>query len=174
MTDRHGMTITARARHIYLLALGSNRALSGRLGPRALLSVAVDRIAASAGKVIATSPTIETPPMGPASRRFVNGAALIASDLEPTALLERLHAIERSLGRRRARRWGDRRIDIDIILWSGGIVRRRHLTIPHPGFRRRAFVLRPAAAILPHGRDPASGLSLRHLLSRLERRRPGG
>lgn len=166
--------VGTRGRYLYLLALGSNRALSARLTPRALLKAATDQIGATAGVVIATGPIITTPPVGPSLRRFANGALLLASDLEPESLLRRLQSIERRFGRRRARRWGARRLDIDIILWSGGIVRQPRLTIPHVDFRHRNFVLTPATAIAPDWRDPVTGLSLRHLHARLHKRRANG
>jgi 2-amino-4-hydroxy-6-hydroxymethyldihydropteridine diphosphokinase len=55
------------------------------------------------------------------------------------------------------------------VLWSGGIFAAPDLAIPHPLFRQRDFVLRPAAAIAPDWRDPVSNLSLRQLLARLRK-----
>ena len=98
--------------HLYALALGSNRALSARLTPRRLLVEATARIAQH-GRVIAISPTIETPPIGPSRRRYANAALLVQSPLAPPAMLAWLQSIERALGRRRYRRWGARSIDIE-------------------------------------------------------------
>ncbi|MET0372123.1 MAG: 2-amino-4-hydroxy-6-hydroxymethyldihydropteridine diphosphokinase [Sphingobium sp.] len=164
------MTDTS-ALHHYLLALGSNRARSARLTPRALIAAAIAAIGCE-GRVMAASPILSNPPMGPSHRRYANSALLLATDFSPSELLERIHAIERRFGRRRARRWGERRLDIDIILWSGGKVRSRTLTIPHVAFRSRSFVLGPASAIAPDWRDPETGLRLRHLHARLQRARP--
>ena len=57
-------------------------------------------------------------------------------------------------------------------LWSGGPYVDRSLTIPHPLFRERDFVLGPASAIAPHWRDPVTGLTLRQLHARLTRKGP--
>ena len=62
-------------------------------------------------------------------------------------------------------------IDLDIVLWNGGRWHSRDLTIPHPAFRVREFVLAPAMAIARTWRDPVSGLTLAHLAARLTRRR---
>jgi 2-amino-4-hydroxy-6-hydroxymethyldihydropteridine diphosphokinase len=149
------------ARTSYVVALGSNRrGLHGR--PRDEIAAALDAI----GGVIAASPIVETAPIGPSTRRFANAAAMIEADEPPPALLRRLKAIERAFGRRRGRRWGARVIDLDIILWSGGIWSDARLTIPHAHFRERAFVLDPLRAIAPEWRDPLTGRTVRQLAHR--------
>jgi 2-amino-4-hydroxy-6-hydroxymethyldihydropteridine diphosphokinase len=142
----------------YAIAIGSNR--RGRHGsPRDEVRAAI----AALGPVVAASPVIETPPIGPSTRRFANAAVLLDSDEAPDALLARLKRIEQAFGRRRGRRWGARVIDLDIVLWSGGCWSSRTLTIPHPHFRQRDFVLRPLAAIAPEWRDPVTGRTVRQL-----------
>ncbi|WHO40845.1 2-amino-4-hydroxy-6-hydroxymethyldihydropteridine diphosphokinase [Sphingobium sp. AP49] len=150
------------SRHLYALSIGSNRPLSARLTPPRLLAEAVRQIGAL-GTVRALSPTIETPPIGPSRRRFANAALLVDSALPPPAMLAALQGIETGLGRRRFQRWGARRLDIDIILWSGGRWRSRDLSIPHPAFAQRDFVLRPLLAIAGDWKCPRSGHSIRHL-----------
>lgn len=150
----------------YVIALGSNR--RGRHGsPEAEIAAAL----AALGGVVAVSPVLRTPPLGPSKRRFANAAALIESDDEPPALLARLKAIERAFGRRRGRSWAARVIDLDIILWSEGAWGEKRLTVPHAAFRERDFVLRPLLAVAPEWRDPVSGLSVRQLAARLGLRR---
>lgn len=127
---------------------------------------------AALGTVTARSPVIVTPAMGAAQRRFANAALVLASELDPPALLAALKRLEREFGRRRGQRWGDRVLDCDIILWSGGAWQSEGLTIPHPAFRKRRFVLDPASAIAPDWRDPASSLTLAHHQARLTRPRP--
>ena len=157
--------------HVYALALGSNRALSAGRAPPRLIEEAVTLIGARM-RVIAVSPIIDTPPLGPSLRRYANAAMLVETPLPPPALLRMLQAIETQLGRRRHRRWGARSMDIDIILWSGGKWRERRLTVPHAAFRARAFVLTPLFRIAPGWRDPSSGLAVRHLRARLEKAKP--
>lgn len=151
----------------YVIALGSNR--RGRHGAPA---DEVRAALAAIGGVVAASPLLATAPIGPATRRFVNAAALIASDEAPPALLARLQAVEADFGRRPGRRWRDRVIDLDIILWSGGVWADERLTIPHALFRVRRFVLDPLAALVPDWRDPMTGRTARQLAARLTRRAP--
>jgi 2-amino-4-hydroxy-6-hydroxymethyldihydropteridine diphosphokinase len=152
----------------YLIALGSNRRHHLYGSPSVVVRAAMEELAAL-GTVLSRSPLFPTDPLGPAQRRFANAACLIKSDYDPPSLLVGLKHIERDFGRRSWRRWGDRVIDLDIVLWSGGAFRSRDLSIPHPEFRRRVFVLAPAKAIAPQWRDPVSGLSISQLKARLTR-----
>ena len=88
-------------------------------------------------------------------------------------MLARLKRVERDFGRRPGKRWGPRVLDLDIALWSGGRVRSRALTIPHPRVKTRDFVLHPLAAIAPGWRIEGA-LTARHLAHRLARRAPRG
>lgn len=155
----------------YLIALGSNR--RGRHGsPARAVAAALAALASAGATVRAASPLLASAPVGPSARRFANAAALVDSALAPPAMLARLKAIERAFGRRRGRRWGARPIDLDLILWSGGAWRSPGLTVPHPAFHARAFVLAPARAIAPDWRDPGTGLTVRQLHRRLTAPRP--
>ncbi len=119
------------------------------------------------------SPTIDSAPIGPSRRRYANAAVVVQSRLEPEAVLSVLQRIEDDFGRRRrGARWSARVLDLDIVLWSGGAWVSRHLFVPHPEFRRRAFVLTPAAAIAARWRDPLTGFTLAHLQARLTRGNP--
>ena len=155
----------------YLIALGSNRRhhLYGR--PREIVRTAMEELAAL-GTVAGRSPILNTAPIGAAQRRFANAAITLESEYDPPALLAALKRMEREFGRRTFRRWGDRVLDCDIVLWSGGVWTSQCLKIPHPLFRERGFVLGPAAAIASGWRDPVSGLTARHLNARLTRPRP--
>ncbi|MEO6114101.1 MAG: 2-amino-4-hydroxy-6-hydroxymethyldihydropteridine diphosphokinase, partial [Sphingomicrobium sp.] len=110
---------------------------------------------------------------GPAGRDFANAVALVESDLKPPAMLDQLKQLERAFGRRPGKRWGPRVLDLDIVAWSGGKWRSRHLTVPHPQLSRRTFVLQPLAAIAPAWRVTGA-LHVRHLAARLARPRPRG
>jgi 2-amino-4-hydroxy-6-hydroxymethyldihydropteridine diphosphokinase len=155
----------------YLVALGSNRRHHRYGTPRAVLRAALEELAAL-GTVQARSAVIDTPPIGAAQRRFANAACVIESELDPLAMLAALKRLEREFGRRRGRRWGDRVLDCDIVLWSGGVWSAHALTVPHPAYRARRFVLGPATAIAADWRDPITGLSLRQINARLTRPRP--
>lgn len=147
--------------------------VAGVGGPRRVLETAFAALAREGLDVAATSPIIDSAPLGPSTRRYANAAAVVRTDLEPIGMLALLQAVEHAFGRRRrGRKWRARPLDLDIVLWSGGAWRSSALTIPHREFRQRAFVLGPAAAIACRWRDPVTGASLRHLDARLTQPRP--
>ena len=150
----------------YLIALGSNRRHHIFGLPRDVVRAAMEELSAL-GTVTARSPIIITEPIGPAQRRFANAACVLESEYDPQSLLAGLKHIEREFGRRGAQRWGDRVLDLDIALWSGGVFSSKALTIPHKELRSRGFVLGPANTIAPEWRDPITGLRVRHLHARL-------
>ena len=160
------------AKTSYAIALGSNRRHGRHGGPADVLAAAVEALQASDISVEAVSSVHATAAVGPAGRSFANAALILATALDPSALLARLIRIERDFGRRRARRWGPRVLDLDIILWSEGIWTGAGITIPHPGFRARAFVLAPLDEVASDWRDPLTGLTVRQLRLRVARRAP--
>jgi 2-amino-4-hydroxy-6-hydroxymethyldihydropteridine diphosphokinase len=148
------------------LALGSN------LGDR---RAAMDRALAAlrghpAIRLGAVSTFLSTEPVGgPAGQGpFLNGAARIETDLAPADLLAELKRIERDLGRREGPRWGPRPIDLDIILYGALRLDTPDLTLPHPRYRQRRFVLEPLAEIAPEALDPVTGCTARELLLRID------
>ena len=155
--------------HFYAIALGSNRP-HGRHGrPGGVIGAAIARLDRDFG-LFDSSPIILNPAHGGAGRDFANAVVLLESDLDPEAMLTALKAIERDFGRRPGRRWGARVLDLDILAWSGGRIRSRRLTIPHPRLAARAFAIGPLAGIAPDWRLIGS-LTARHLATRLARRR---
>ena len=168
-----------RVSSTYLIAVGSNRRHHIYGPPQGVVLAAMEECAAF-GTVTARAPVMATPPMGAARRRFANAALVLDSELSPTALLAALKHTERAFGRRRGQRWGDRVLDLDVVLWSGGAWRSRgrgkgrsgDLTIPHPLFAQRRFVLAPALAIAPDWRAGPHGLTISQAYARLTRSRP--
>ena len=119
------------------------------------------------------APVIDSAPIGPSLRRYANSALLLDTDHEPAALLSRLKGIEQAFGRRSGgQRWTSRVLDLDIVLWSGGIFASPSLAIPHRLFGERDFVLGPAVRLAPGWRDPFTHLTLRQLHARLTGNRP--
>ncbi|MFM6932457.1 MAG: 2-amino-4-hydroxy-6-hydroxymethyldihydropteridine diphosphokinase [Novosphingobium sp.] len=159
--------------HRYLIALGSNQRHPVHGSPRRVVAAAIEALDGQGLTLLAESGVIDSVPVGPSLRRYANAAALIEARLDPEDLLDRLHTIEDLFGRcRMGQAWQSRVLDLDIALWSGGAYAAPGLTIPHVHLRDRAFVLRPALALTLDWRDPISGLTLRHLHSRLTRPRP--
>lgn len=98
---------------------------------------------------------------------FLNAAAVGETTLSANALLEQLLAIEASLGRVRPYPNAPRTVDLDLILYDAAIEESARLTLPHPRFRERRFVLEPLAEIAPDWRDPVTGKSVEELLRAL-------
>lgn len=158
---------------LYLIGLGSNQLhpLVGR--PDKIIEHAISALEMDDIDVFAQSPVISSAPLGPSRRRYANATAIISTTLAPPSLLSRLHNIEDHFGRvRRGQAWQARTLDLDILLWSGGMWADSALAIPHHALRSRGFVLTPAAMIAPDWRDPVTGLSIRQLQSRFNRPKP--
>ncbi len=98
---------------------------------------------------------------------YLNAALVGVTRLGPRALLTQLLGIEQALGRSRSHLNAPRTIDLDLILYGDLQLDEPSLTIPHPRFRHRAFVLAPLAEIAPAMVDPVTGLSVDALLRRL-------
>lgn len=98
---------------------------------------------------------------------FTNTAIQGTTYLNPQDLLKFLKLIEKKIGRVERFRWGPREIDIDIILYDSIILNSNSLTLPHPHFRVRDFVLQPIFDLNPHAFDPVSKLTVSELLDQL-------
>ena len=84
-------------------------------------------------------------------------------------LLQSINRIEERFGRNRARerRWGERPLDIDILLFGNLIINRADLEIPHPRLKERRFALQPLLELLPDATEPGTGLSYRSVCETL-------
>jgi 2-amino-4-hydroxy-6-hydroxymethyldihydropteridine diphosphokinase len=111
----------------------------------------------------------ETEPWGYADQPwFLNAVAELETEEEPRALLERLLAVERELGRTRdGPRYGPRTIDLDLLVYGHLELDEPGLTLPHPRLHERAFALEPLAELAPGLVVPGRG-PLKALLSRLQ------
>ncbi len=128
------------------LALGSN------LGDRhAHLQAALDLLhAAPELTVVAVSSVYETDPVGgPVQDDFLNAVIEIETDRSPHQLLEIAHAAEAAADRVRVQRWGPRTLDVDVVFIDGVTVDEPDLTVPHPRWRERDFVLAPMHDLAP-------------------------
>jgi len=142
------------------IALGTN------LGNRpANLHLALDHLA-NLGTLTAISTFHDTAPVGYLDQpHFLNAAALLETNLSPTALLDALLTIEKQMGRDRtaAPPKGPRLIDLDLLLYGNEVLQTEALTLPHPAMHDRQFVLTPLAEIAPQMHHP----TLHHTISQL-------
>ena len=85
---------------------------------------------------------------------FLNAVAEIETDKSPAELLQLLLQTEQEMGRKRVRRWGERNIDLDLLLYDDRIIDLPELKVPHPDMQNRDFVLCPLAQIAPDAVHP--------------------
>ena len=125
------------------VALGSN------LGDREEnLRKALKHLKANDVRVVKVSTFIETEPYGVTDQPgFVNAVCQVETELAPLELLRLLLKIELEMGRVRIRRWGERNIDLDLLLYEDACVVSEELILPHPDMQNRDFVLLPLAEI---------------------------
>ena len=114
------------------------------------LRMAVAALHAAEGiEIVQVSRSVVSGGVGPARGPFLNAAVCITTWLAPMVLLDCCKRIEARLGRRPSRRWGDRAIDIDILLMGATVVRQPRLVIPHVALLDRPFALIPAMEVAP-------------------------
>lgn len=153
-----------------LIGLGANLPSPVHGSPRETLSAALAHIARSGVRVTAVSDWYSSAPVPASSQpRYVNGVAVLESDLAPGPLLQMLHDIEREFGRTRSERNAARTIDIDL-LDHDGLVQENWPVLPHPRLAERAFVLRPLRDVCPDWRHPLTDEGVDTLLARAEDR----
>ncbi len=94
------------------------------------------------------SSVYETEPVGLKEQNlFLNCIVQITTAYTPQQLLQINQQIEKKLGRQRREKWGPRTLDIDIIFFNTLVINSTDLTIPHPEYTKRLFVLKPLSEI---------------------------
>jgi 2-amino-4-hydroxy-6-hydroxymethyldihydropteridine diphosphokinase len=137
------------------LGLGSN--VGDR---RANLQAAVAMLPAHGVRVLASSSTYDTEPVGEVLDQpdFLNACVRVETELEPEELLDACKAVERELGRRAGGvRHGPRPIDVDLLLLGDTTYRSVRLTLPHEQVTSRRFVLVPLLELEPGLSVPGAG-----------------
>lgn len=147
-------------KHRAYVALGTN------LGNRQEnLELALQLLEAKGVRVVQVSSFIETEPYGVTDQpNFLNGACEVETELAPLELLRLLLRLELEMGRVRLRRWGERIIDLDLLLYEDVVMNTTELTLPHADMANRTFVLEPMCELAPDLVHPVLGKTMRELL----------
>lgn len=89
-------------------------------------------------------------PMGPQDQPdFINAVVEIKTTLAPLALLALCQQLEKQAQRERVRRWGERSLDVDILLYGQQQIDEPALIVPHAGLHERNFMLVPLRELAP-------------------------
>lgn len=122
---------------ITYIGLGSNLGDS-----RQILLEAVQKLATLGS--VKTSRLYQSPPMGPQDQpNYLNAVAQLETELAPLVLLDELQRFEQESGRVRLRRWGERTLDLDLLVYGQEHIQNERLTVPHAGLFERDFVVIP-------------------------------
>ncbi len=118
----------------------------------------------------AVSSFYDTEPVGYLEQpRFLNGALVMKTELEPGGLMRELLGVERAMGRERegAVAKGPRVIDLDLLFYDDVVMATEELTLPHREMQARRFVLEPLAEIAPEWVHPVLGVTVRAMLEEI-------
>lgn len=144
---------------IAYIALGSN------LGDKeANLRQALKMLLVKGLQIRSVSSFFKTEPYGVTDQpEFINAVACVKTDLAPEKLLKLLLDTELEMGRVRLRHWGERNIDLDLLLYDDLIYYSEKLVLPHPDMQNRLFVLQPLSEIAADKIHPVYKKSIQNL-----------
>jgi 2-amino-4-hydroxy-6-hydroxymethyldihydropteridine diphosphokinase len=100
-------------------------------------------------RVVCHSSLYRSAPIDATGPDFINAVAKIETQLDPTSLLIRLQQLEQQAGRQRPYRNAPRTLDLDILFYGTLQLNTPQLTLPHPRWQQRAFVVVPLHEIAP-------------------------
>lgn len=168
-----------------IISLGSNVSGSFKFSSQNIPS-ACDLLQSFNIRILDRSRNYLTEPYGVCNQpAFTNSAVLVQTSLSPYNLLTVIKKIETIAGRRPAKRWAARIVDLDIVDYNGLSLNyvkvpcgdfthhNNRLVLPHPGIAQRPFVLQPIMDIAPFWHHPITGLTAAQMLNRLPRNAPG-
>lgn len=127
------------------VALGANLGDAQRTVSQALEALA----GLQSTQLLRSSRLYRTAPVEAQGPDFINAVAQIETRLTAPALLEALQALENQAGRARPYVNAPRTLDLDLLMYGQSSMQSARLTLPHPRWRERAFVLRPLSDLAP-------------------------
>jgi 2-amino-4-hydroxy-6-hydroxymethyldihydropteridine diphosphokinase len=142
-----------------LIALGSNRGDRMRW-----LRAGVDALRGVVD-VARISSVYETTPVNAPPPNFLNVVVAGATSKSADVLLRELLAVEQRMHRTRGARNAPRTLDLDLIFHSAHVMQSKDLTLPHPRYRDREFVLAPLRELALPWVDPKTQLHVHDLVA---------
>lgn len=147
-----------------VLALGTN------MGDREFFLEEAMNLLTNSGdiRIEARSSIYQTPPLDVRTEQadYLNQVVVVRTALSAPELLTRCQEVERQLGRPGDHKAGlPRVIDLDLITHGSTVSDGIGLTLPHPRYSRRKFVLVPLAEAMPSFRDPLTGEAISEILA---------
>lgn len=141
--------------HSVWVGLGSNLC-----APKEQIKYALDRLSVYCFvKDLQNSSLYLSKPIGPKDQPdFINAVCTFKTYLSPNELLIRLQRLEQQQGRVKTRHWGERTLDLDILLYAREVISMDRLHIPHKEMLNRSFVVYPILEIRPNIRLPNNQL----------------
>lgn len=92
---------------------------------------------------------INPKPLGSPTSPIFNAVVKVDTDLAPLALLDFCQSLESAAKRTRLRHWGERSLDVDVLLYGDDTINNARLVVPHEGLFARNFVLIPMLELDP-------------------------
>jgi len=127
------------------VALGANLGDAVATVRQSLIDVAV----LTQTQLVKASSLYRTAPFEAQGPDFINAVVLVQTQLSPLELLHALQALELQSGRERPYVNAPRTLDLDVIFYGDVVLETPELTLPHPRWQARAFVLLPLAEVWP-------------------------
>ncbi len=139
------MSVSARAPVEALVAIGAN------LGnARASVMQAIEALGQlPKTRCLQVSSLYRTEPVQAKGPDFINAVAKLETALTAPDLLQALQALEQAAGRERPYPNAPRTLDLDVLMYGDATIDSPRLTVPHPRWRERAFVVCPLRDVSP-------------------------
>lgn len=124
-------------------------------------------------KVLRISSIIETEPEENVNQtEFLNAVCEIETNISPVDLLGKLKRIEQRLGRpKEYEKNSPRVIDLDILIFGDLLLKGKTLTIPHPKFHKRYFVLNGLVELVPELFVPGQEKTVKQILAEISEKK---
>ena len=167
-TDIHDEQDENIPEHLCLISLGSNLGDSADNIKRAFRALQIHSLLPIRKSSLWQSTPVDCPPDSP---DFINAAAAFVplENETPESLLLKLQQIEIQFGRQPKTVLNEpRALDLDLITFKNEINTSESLTLPHPRFHQRRFVLEPLMEITPHAILPGQTQTVAKLLAALD------